>query len=244
MNSIKTTANKMIALTGGQAHCPAPAMTGTETAINTQDLLRHASQLHTQLAVRQMPDSGIAFPYQGLTFFFKVRGGKLAVIDELGYLVIEQDIPAFSYRHGSPDHTYGDKKNTYQNLTLEMESKMSNITQNKKFYLAPLGYFALELGYDGDLPSAIVRHPVIFWAIGNDPESPDNSSIPEAILLGGGVESGGGYLRNAPVLCPDGVVRLGGDADWMTEHDYLNDCIKDAKNERRHKAETRANVAV
>lgn len=89
MNTIKTNANKMIALTGGQAHCPAPAMTATEVAINTQDLLKHASQLHAQLAVSQAPDSGIAFPYQGLTFFFKVRGGKLAVIDELGYLVIE-----------------------------------------------------------------------------------------------------------------------------------------------------------
>lgn len=89
MNTIKTNANKMIALTGGQAHYPAPAMTGVETAIDTQDLLKHASQLHAQLAVSQAPDSGIAFPYQGLTFFFKVRGGKLAVIDELGYLVIE-----------------------------------------------------------------------------------------------------------------------------------------------------------
>lgn len=124
------------------------------------------------------------------------------------------------------------------------QNQQIDAAQNKKCHTAPLGYFVLELGYDGDLPSSIVRHPVIFWAIGNDPESPDNSLIPEAILLGGSVESGGGYLRNAPVLCPDGFVRLGGDCDWTDEQDYLNDCIENAKNEQRRKAETRANVAV
>jgi hypothetical protein len=92
MNTIKTNANKMIALTGGQAHYPAPAMTATEVAINTQELFKFALQLHAQLAVSQAPDSGIAFPYQGRTLFFKVRGGKLAVIDELGYLIIEGDM--------------------------------------------------------------------------------------------------------------------------------------------------------
>jgi hypothetical protein len=91
MNAIKENASKMIALTGRQTGCSVPALTATSAAINNQELLQHASQLHQQLAVSQVPDSGIAFPYQGQTFFFKVRDRKLAVIDELGYLVIEGD---------------------------------------------------------------------------------------------------------------------------------------------------------
>lgn len=120
------------------------------------------------------------------------------------------------------------------------QNTQSSNAKNKTFQPALAGYFVLELGYEDDLPSAIVRHPVIAWAIDNDPENPHNFLIPEAILLGGSVESGGGYLMNAPVLCPDGIVRLGGDADWMTEQDYLNDCIENAKNEQRRKAEKKA----
>ncbi|AZP13556.1 hypothetical protein [Undibacterium parvum] len=89
MNAIKENANKMIALTDRQAGCSVSALTAPSAAISNQDLLQHASHLHQQLAVSQVPDSGIAFPHQGKTFFFKVRDRKLAVIDEQGYLVIE-----------------------------------------------------------------------------------------------------------------------------------------------------------
>lgn len=89
MNAIKENANKMIAITGLQTGCSMPALTAPSAAISNQDLLQHASNLHQQLAMSQVPDSGIAFPYQGQTFFFKVRDRKLAVVDEQGHLVIE-----------------------------------------------------------------------------------------------------------------------------------------------------------
>lgn len=95
MSAIQTNASKMIALTGGKAQLPSSETEANPTAINPLDLLKHAAQLHAELFVQtsaiETPalHSGIAFPYQGQTFFYKIKDGKLAVIDEHGYLVIE-----------------------------------------------------------------------------------------------------------------------------------------------------------
>lgn len=100
MNAIQNNANKMIAVTGEQAHFPIHDTSEKQSAINELDLLQYAQQLHAKLPVhtsaitRKTLLSGIAFPYQGQTFFFKVKDDKLVVIDELGYLVIEGAIHA------------------------------------------------------------------------------------------------------------------------------------------------------
>ncbi|MDY7537707.1 hypothetical protein RGU72_05490 [Undibacterium sp. 5I1] len=117
-----------------------------------------------------------------------------------------------------------------------------NLKQNKTIHTAQPGYFVLELAYgeNGDLPHGIVHHPVIAWAIEDNPEDPYNFLIPDAILLSGSVEAGDGYLMNAPILCPDGFICMGMDEQWESERDYLSDCIRKKQEELQYKAEQKA----
>ncbi len=106
---------------------------------------------------------------------------------------------------------------------------------NKVINVAPVGYFILELVIgENNLPSEVMRHPVIAWAINT--EASDDFLIPEAITLGGNVEGGDTYLQNAPVLCPDGLVRGSTDRQWQDEAEYLRDSIERAAAELRYKA--------
>ncbi|MDY7537706.1 hypothetical protein RGU72_05485 [Undibacterium sp. 5I1] len=93
MNNILSNASNIIAVTN--AHLQTHSKVCVEENIDTTTLFEYASKLYAQLLVdtcaigQPVPDSGIAFTYQGRLFFYKLQGQKMMVIDDLGYLIIE-----------------------------------------------------------------------------------------------------------------------------------------------------------
>lgn len=115
-------------------------------------------------------------------------------------------------------------------------------TPNKVIKIAQPGYYVLELCNDENgLPDLLISHPVIAWAF--DTETYPDFLFPEAITLGGNVESGSSLLRDAVMLCPDGRVRSGTDGFWKNESEYLQECIERARRIHATKAEKQAQGA-
>lgn len=97
-------------------------------------------------------------------------------------------------------------------------------TPNKVIQVAQQGYYVLELcDNENGQTSQVIRHPVIAWAF--DTEDHSGFLFPEAITLGGNVEAGSGRLMNAVMLCPDGRIRNGTDADWESESHFLQEYL-------------------